>query len=78
MSDVAQSIQDHSNGTWDGDLVTDWIVITATIDSDGVHGIGLIPSRDPMPGYVLKGLLTDALDKARDGLFEFDGDDDDD
>jgi hypothetical protein len=74
---IREQIQAHANEHWDGDLITDWVIIAATIDSDGNTGIGSIPSREPMPAYILKGLLTEALDYARDGVFDFGGEDDD-
>lgn len=74
---IGAAIQAHVKDEWDDTaLVTDWTVVTAMIGTGhNDYAIGMANSRDPMPTYIVKGLLTDALDDLRDGIYEADDDD---
>ncbi|WP_323986218.1 hypothetical protein [Microbacterium plantarum] len=66
------AIRAHAAEEWDGDLVVDWAIVAATIDTDNLTGIGLINSREPMPAYITKGLLIEAMDDIRAGEHDYD------
>ena len=74
---VDAAIRAHAADEWeDGALVTDWTVVAATVGTTPAdNGLGMISSRDQMPSYIVKGLLTDALDDIRDGYFDDEDDD---
>jgi hypothetical protein len=59
--DLAAALQAHAADEWNNDLIVDWVVIAATIDSDGDYAAGSVYSRDPAPTYVVRGLLHEAL-----------------
>lgn len=71
-----RAVQESMQQEGCSDLVTDWILVAATVDPEGEYGLAVVPSRDPMPAYVMKGLLGDALDHARDGLLDLEDYDD--
>ncbi|MEO2134617.1 hypothetical protein [Microbacterium sp.] len=58
---ITEAIRAHAEDEWGGDLIIDWVVTAATIDTDGDYGHGTIYSRDPAPSYVIRGLLGEAL-----------------
>ena len=74
---IGAAIQAHLHDEEDQNaLVTDWTVVIAAIGPEhGDYKIGIANSRDPMPTYIAKGLLTDALDDLRDGYYEANDDD---
>lgn len=74
-ADLDAAIRAHATEEWEGDLVVDWTIIAATLDTDNITGIGLVNSRDPMPGYITKGLLVEALDSIRAGEHDYEDDD---
>ena len=60
---ITEALRAHAEDEWNGDLIIDWVVTAATIDSDGDYAHGTIYSRDPAPTYVIRGLLGEALAK---------------
>lgn len=60
---IDAALKAHAEDEWEGDLIVDWVVSAATIDSDGEYAHGTIYSRDPAPRYVIRGLLGEALAK---------------
>lgn len=69
---VDDAIRAHAADEWGEDLVVDWTVVVGTIDHDDLTGVGMIHSREKMPGYIAKGLLVDALDDIRAGSYDTD------
>lgn len=70
------AIRAHAAEEWEGDLVVDWCIVAATLDTDNLTGIGLIHSREPMPAYITKGLLLEGIDDIRAGEHDYDPDED--
>ena len=58
---ITEALRAHAEDEWDGDLIIDWVVSAATIDTAGDYKQGNIYSRDPAPTYVIRGLLSEAL-----------------
>ena len=71
-AEVDAAIRAHCADEWDdAAVVTDWTVVVATVGiTPADNGTGMISSREAMPSYIVKGLLTDALDDIRDGYFD--------
>src|SRR5690606_14148267 len=58
---LAEAIQKHANALWGGDLVVDWVLVTALTGTETLHSIGVEESRENMPAYITTGLLHEAI-----------------